>query len=296
MSDPPAGRAIGSAWRYGLLAITMAVLLIPRSVTWAITAMILVVPVTVTGVRGRDRAFFFWAAYVVSFVVFVYVRDVADAIGPGPFITYPIEADRILGLGHVPTVAMQTWYRPQHPGWWDFLGLGVYLSYFLSIPVVGVVIWRRLPAMLGPYLLGMAAVCLVSAVVHVLLPTAPPWVAGQLGRLPTVYRPVVDLLNGFVPGVYQYGLSVAGGNDVAAMPSVHSAAAAIIARATWGTKASWLGIGYAVLMGLTLIYFGEHYLIDVLAGGALALICWHGVGRFSRAIPGGGARITPLAG
>lgn len=267
-------------WRYGLLVAVVALLLIPRSVTWALTAVVLIVSVAMTGVRRRDRTFFSWAGYVVSFVVFLYIRDVADAIGPEPFIVYPIEIDQVLGLGNVPTIALQSWYEPGAPRWWDFTALVVYLSYFLAVPVAGLVVWRWRPSMLQPFLLGMAAVCLISAGVHIALPTAPPWIAGQVGELPLVYRPVVDLLGGLSPGVYRYGLTVAGGNDVAAMPSVHTAAATMIARAAWGTRFAVLGSGYAGLMGLTLIYFGEHYLVDVLAGAALALWCWRLAGRF----------------
>lgn len=263
-----------------LLAAAVVLLLIPRSATWALTAIVLVVPVAATGVRRGDLTFFSWAGYVVSFAVFLYVRDVADAIGPGPFFAYPIVVDQVLGFGQVPTISLQAWHQPGAPRWWDFAALAVYLSYFLSVPIVGLVVWRWRPRALQPLLLGMAAVCLIAAMVHIVLPTAPPWIAGQAGVLPVVYRPVVDLLGGLSPGVYQYGLTVAGGNDVAAMPSVHTAAAVMTARSAWGTRTAVLGSAYAGLMGLTLIYLGEHYLVDVLAGGALALYCWRLASRF----------------
>ena len=62
-------------------------------------------------------------------------------------------------------------------------------------------------------------------------------------------------------------------NKVAAMPSLHTGIAALVAfwaisrlRSPW----RWLLLLYPVAMGLALCYFGEHYVIDEIAGVALA--------------------------
>ncbi len=66
--------------------------------------------------------------------------------------------------------------------------------------------------------------------------------------------------------------SVFGGNPLAAMPSLHFAttvmAALLLAEASPLVGA--LGGAYAATLGFALVYLGEHYLVDLLAGAALA--------------------------
>jgi membrane-associated phospholipid phosphatase len=58
-------------------------------------------------------------------------------------------------------------------------------------------------------------------------------------------------------------------NDVAAMPSLHAAYAMLIALFFW-SRVGWrwrlLLAAYALGMGFALVYTGEHYFSDVLAG------------------------------
>ncbi len=65
--------------------------------------------------------------------------------------------------------------------------------------------------------------------------------------------------------------SVLGGNPLAAMPSLHFAtslmAALLLAEA--GPVAGALGWSYTATLGFALVYLGEHYVVDLLAGAAL---------------------------
>ncbi len=81
--------------------------------------------------------------------------------------------------------------------------------------------------------------------------------------------------------------SVFGGNPLAAMPSLHFAtslmAALLLAEA--GPLAGALGAAYTATLGFALVYLGEHYVVDLLAGAALT-------GAVRRLAP----RVAPLAG
>jgi hypothetical protein len=71
-----------------------------------------------------------------------------------------------------------------------------------------------------------------------------------------------------------------GANPFAAMPSDHFASAAMTAMIL-REQSAWLGAvgwAYALALGLALVYLGEHYLTDELAGLALEL----GVNRARR--------------
>jgi len=64
-----------------------------------------------------------------------------------------------------------------------------------------------------------------------------------------------------------------GANPIAAMPSLHAAFAALIALfigARMRSRWRWLLALYPLAMGLTLVYTGEHYVIDIVIGFAYA--------------------------
>ena len=64
---------------------------------------------------------------------------------------------------------------------------------------------------------------------------------------------------------------VLGGNPLAAMPSLHFATSLMGASllAEVDPIAGVAGWTYASLLGLALVYLGEHYAIDLIAGAAL---------------------------
>ena len=65
--------------------------------------------------------------------------------------------------------------------------------------------------------------------------------------------------------------SVLGGNPLAAMPSQHFATSMMAAQLLeeTGPLAGALGWGYTATLGFALVYLGEHYVVDLLAGAAL---------------------------
>ncbi|MBN9619996.1 MAG: phosphatase PAP2 family protein, partial [Actinobacteria bacterium] len=74
-----------------------------------------------------------------------------------------------------------------------------------------------------------------------------------------------------------------GSNPVAAMPSLHTAFAVLVAIAlVTRLRSKWrhVVVLYPVVMGLTLVYTGEHYVLDVLAGAGYALAVHVAVSRW----------------
>ena len=66
--------------------------------------------------------------------------------------------------------------------------------------------------------------------------------------------------------------SFLGGNPLAAMPSLHFATSLMAARVLTevGPVQAAVGWTYALTLGFALVYLGEHYVIDLLAGATLA--------------------------
>ena len=123
------------------------------------------------------------------------------------------------------------------------------------------------------------------------LPTAPPWYAAEVaaGSSPqederwerhfekhydvAVRRLMVEYGESFWRDGWGSLYSVFGGNPLAAMPSLHfatSAMAALLLTET-GPVAGGLGIAYTATLGFALVYLGEHYVVDLLAGVALTM-------------------------
>jgi len=108
------------------------------------------------------------------------------------------------------------------------------------------------------------------------VPTAPPWYAAQLGELgprtPTVRRMMREHGEAFWKGAWTPLYDALAGNPLAAMPSLHFATSVMAAHllADAGPVQGALGWSYAGTLGFALVYLGEHYVIDLLVGLALA--------------------------
>jgi membrane-associated phospholipid phosphatase len=109
------------------------------------------------------------------------------------------------------------------------------------------------------------------------IPTAPPWYAAaegymEDGRTPELRRMMVEYGEQFWRSGWAPLYGVLGGNPLAAMPSLHFATSVTAAHvlSDTGRVAGVLGWTYAATLGVALVYLGEHYVVDLAAGLALA--------------------------
>jgi membrane-associated phospholipid phosphatase len=229
-------------------------------------------PLCLAMIRREARAIRLWGAYVVSFVIFSLVRGHADDIGFPVRGEYVAIVDRWIGLGTIPTHALQAVLPLSGVVLWA--AVLVHLTYYAAPPLAGLMYWVRGPERFPRYAYSFVVMYALSLLCHIVLPTVPPWLAAIQGTINPVRRLVAEALNGWNPSFYQYGLYVAAGNDVAAMPSVHAAASTLIVCAAWQTRWRLIAVTYATLMALALMYLGEHYLSDIIAGGVIAILAW----------------------
>jgi membrane-associated phospholipid phosphatase len=198
-------------------------------------------------------------------------------------VAYPIVVDRVLGLGKLPTVRLQRALAGNggSAGDWSTLDrvlVWAHWSWFLvphgSLAYILVRHRERFPrAAVLTY-----AVFDIGASAYWLLPTAPPWYAAQVaaeqnGGTPAVRRMMVEYGEVFWRDGWGSLYSVFGGNPLAAMPSLHFATSvmATLLLAEVGPLAGALGAGYAATLGFALVYLGEHYAVDLLAGATLTV-------------------------
>jgi membrane-associated phospholipid phosphatase len=106
-----------------------------------------------------------------------------------------------------------------------------------------------------------------------LVPSAPPWWASEKeGRMDGRVQRVPPRVIRDLRGEPLEQDDNAGANPWAAMPSDHFAAAlaAALTLSELNSRAGAAGLAYAGVLGFALVYLGEHYVVDLLAGAALA--------------------------
>jgi membrane-associated phospholipid phosphatase len=120
------------------------------------------------------------------------------------------------------------------------------------------------------------------------LPTAPPWYAAEQGRMGTdetgpvsMRRMMLDYGPEFWGNNWTRLYDGLAGNPLAAMPSLHFATSVMAAHvlSDVGPVPGALGWVYTATLGFALVYLGEHYVADILAGLALAETVRHGAPR-----------------
>jgi hypothetical protein len=228
-------------------------------------------------------------------------HDDEDAQEGRVLVDYPIEIDRVLGLGELPTVRLQ---RRLARGQWrlgDKVLVWAHWVWFMVPHGALAYILLRHRRRFDRSAVMTYAVFDIGAMVYWVLPTAPPWYAaasaGNRGgfngrrhdvavrRAPhdpvdsavrrstdiAVRRMMVEYGEFFWKDGWGPLYSVLGGNPLAAMPSLHFATSMMAAQLLeeTGPLAGALGWGYTATLGFALVYLGEHYVVDLLAGAAL---------------------------
>jgi membrane-associated phospholipid phosphatase len=205
-------------------------------------------------------------------------HDDAQAHEARVHIDYPLDVDRVLGFGTPPTVRLQNrWAHPRnHFSRFEKLLVLCHWVWF-AVPHAAVAyVWWRRPEKFASAAGRMYSVYDLGAVFYWAIPTAPPWYAAQQGRLresdhERVRRMMIEYGEEFWGDRWPALYASLAGNPLAAMPSLHFATSLMAAHllAETGPVAGVVGFGYAGLLGIALVYLGEHYAADLLGGALL---------------------------
>ncbi|MCO8271009.1 phosphatase PAP2 family protein [Actinoplanes sp. TRM 88003] len=217
-----------------------------------------------------------WGPVALLLVIYNVSRGAADELF-APHVTPLIDADVAmfgwLTDGKIPTVWLQEHLYTKTVPWWEVIITIVYTSHFLAVPTVAVVLWLRNRGLSYRFLRRWITLSMAGLVTYFLYPAAPPWWAWKYGYLSD------EVLRFSTRGLDVIGLHGAGNtlnalqvhqsNPVAAMPSLHTAYAmmAVAFFLPMVRKRWWpLLLAYPLAMTFTLVYTGEHYVIDVFVG------------------------------
>jgi hypothetical protein len=195
-------------------------------------------------------------------------------------IGYPIAIDRAIGGGRLPNARLQHALArlPRVKAVDRFLAWAHWLWFLEPYLALVLILFRdneRFPRSARQ----LAAVFDIGCAVYFLAPTAPPWWSSQEGRTgEEVRRVMVEVGEETWGAAWPRMYHTLGGNPWAAMPSLHFATAlmAAIALAEAGKVEGAVGWGYALTLGFALVYLGEHYVIDLIAGATLVAVVRRG--------------------
>jgi len=193
---------------------------------------------------------------------------------------YPIAVDRVLGGGRLPNVRLQSALsRLPRGGAVDRVLAWTHWLWFAEPYLALALILARDDERFPRAARQMAAVFDLGCAVYFAVPTAPPWWSSQEGVTEEEVRRIMvevgeETWGSAWPAMY----GALGGNPWAAMPSLHFATslAAALSLAEAGRVEGAIGWGYAGALGFALVYLGEHYVTDLLAGAALVAVVRRG--------------------
>ena len=228
---------------------------------WVVLALLLIAIAL-----GRGRSFVVdWLPFLILFLAYEEMRGFAAKTGFAPYDLSRLE--RFVFGGSIPTLALQhAFYHPGVVSPQDLIAMFFYFMHFPLPIVVGFVFWVNRREHYWRFVSALLLMCFLAFATYLFFPSAPPWY-----QFPDQ---VVKINNQTVSALWdgQYAVSQIynsfNPNRFAAFPSLHAAFPALAAAYAW-SRYRPLAIGliiWSAAVVLSIVYLGEHYVVDALAG------------------------------
>jgi hypothetical protein len=213
------------------------------------------------------------APFVAMLLVYESFRGLAHLLNSNVNYTFMIDADRLLGLGALPTQTLQAWLWQGHVQWYDFYIYLVYMLHFVLPVALALVVWKYRPKAYWQYITAFISLSFAGFLTFLAFPAAPPWMASQQRFIPEVTRVSSHVWAAL--GIHDFPslYNKISPNPVAAMPSLHAAYATLFALFVYklfGKKPALFASIYPLTIYFGTVYQGEHYLIDAIVGALYA--------------------------
>lgn len=213
-----------------------------------------------------------YAYEVLRSEAFDLAQDLGRVLIVDPLVSF--ESAIFSFIGDIPTVILQEVLQPvvTAPNWYDYVFLIFYGIFFWGWALAGFYFWLKDRKLFKKYMYGLVLFSLLSVIVFVLYPTAPPWYASDIGAIGHVDRVLWE--SRFFGNFSFYNLQEVGRNDFAAVPSHHTAWTfymALFFVYHLGKKGL---IFFLIPFGVALAtwYGAEHYVFDSIIGMIFATV------------------------
>jgi len=257
-----------------LVAVSLAYLLLVSGVMiWRGISVspdyLLLILVPVALLSGRFFRFLRdWVPFIALFLGYEAVRGIAPKSGIKAHYEFPIRIDKALFGGTDPSQWVQAHLGSLH--WLAVACTVVYFCHFIIPITVGMVLWLVDRVQFLRFTVGLLAMSFAAFVVFLLVPVAPPWLAGQHHLLPGVHS-LISLPSSVSP--YYNWLDP---DASAAFPSLHAAYPLLAALALWPVTRRGAGLAFTwcAAVWFSVVYLGQHYVTDVIGGIVFAVLTW----------------------
>ncbi|MBI2588606.1 phosphatase PAP2 family protein [Candidatus Saccharibacteria bacterium] len=211
--------------------------------------------------------------FVAAILVYESFRGIAHILNTHVNYNLAINADKLL-FGTLPTVTLQKWLWHGHVQWYDFMFYIPYILFFALTFGLALLVWKTREHYYWRVVSTYTILFFAAFLTFFLLPAAPPWLASQNHYIEPVTR--VSSHVWYALGLNDFSLvyNKISPNPVAAIPSLHAASSTLFALfilKIYGRRWAVLAAIYPILIYIGVVYEGEHYVFDVLAGIIYAL-------------------------
>jgi hypothetical protein len=242
----------------------------------------------------RKTKQFIWDWVPLLFMMFgyEYLRGIVPILTKNAHTIPLILADKSI-FGFVPTIKFQSMlFTDGTFHWYDYLSVLLYTVHFIIPMLIAFTFWLIDRTHFKKYTTAFLLLSYAAFLTYIIFPATPPWLASAQGFLPPLHKIMDQVYASFsypisVPSVYRFF----GSNPVAAFPSLHAAypwLGFLFVR----KKSRFLGyltLLYACGVWFAVIYLGEHYFVDIVAGVAYAtmaygLVEWYAAKKVQKAV------------
>ena len=155
----------------------------------------------------------------------------------------------------------------------DDAAVMIHASHFAFFLLFGLILWHARREHFQLFRRALVFVMMFGLLGYAVIPTVPPWMAAEpaIAFIPPVAHVVQGIYTRYAHELYG-SLDT---NPVAAMPSLHVAIPVLCALVGWRAYGRRIGIAlsvYALIVMFVVIYLGEHYAVDVIAGVIVAVV------------------------
>lgn len=215
---------------------------------------------------GRGRSFIVdWLPFLILFLAYEEMRGFAAKTGFAPHDLSGLE--RAVFGGTIPTLTLQhAFYHPGVVSPQDLVAMFLYFMHFPLPIAVGFVFWYNRREHYWRFISALILMCFIAFATYLFFPSAPPWYQFP-NQVVKINNHTVETLwdsRYFVSEIY----TSFNPNRFAAFPSLHAAFPALAAAYAWSRYRvlSIALIVWSACVVLAIVYLGEHYVVDALAG------------------------------
>jgi len=234
--------------------------------------------VAVILIGGRTKQFLWdWIPVLLLLFGYEYLRGLVPLLTKSPNIYPMIQADQFM-FGYLPSIELQKQlFTANSFKWYDYMAVILYISHFVIPMITAFIFWLFNRRAFKHYTAGFLVLSYLAFITYIIFPAMPPWMASNLGYIPPLQKIMDQVMSSFatpisVPTIYGFF----GANLVAAVPSLHAAYPLLIFLFV-RKYISWLGVAllpYVFGVWFSVVYLGEHYVIDVIIGILYAIMAY----------------------